>query len=298
MFEIHKNNHNVNVFILKNEYVKSTAQDSSFDSSMKFLSNTRKVVRPLRETIDNVSLKFDKNFNQTSHMPNQLISLVGLLTENNSFALNASQSTIAGTIVYNYKKRNSKCKDSQNNIASYHLSSNQLTIHETPIVSYMSIKLYSCVRSKTLLQRLHSLEICSSYTRVIDILSEWARTSLKGYKSNDQVIPLKLKGNIFTVFTKDNIDKNSSPNQATQHFHGTSICAFQPTKPSNLGLSRKPSDDSSNSTTNDFLLPSSYTDVPCIINKADRYTCPITTANIPDVIIDITILNENQATGN
>ena len=44
------------------------------------------------------------------------------------------------------------------------------------------------------------------------------------YKANDQVIPLKLRSGVFTVFTKDNIDKNSSSNEATKHFHGTSVC--------------------------------------------------------------------------
>ena len=50
------------------------------------------------------------------------------------------------------------------------------------------------------------------------------------YKDSNQVIPVKLRGMIFYNFYKDNIDKNSKSNEATKHFHGTSIFAFQTMK--------------------------------------------------------------------
>ena len=204
-FEIHKNEHNVNVFILKDYYVKSTASFSSFDVSMKFLNDMRKIVTPLRKAVDDVSLEFNKNFDQANSLPNELISLVGSLVENNPSASNPSQSilTIAGLIAYNYKKRTHKPEETQQNVASH-----QLAARETPIASYVSLKLYSCIRSKNILQKLHFVGICSSYNRVIQILSDWASlyfyTLLKTYK----VIPLKLQERVFTVFTKDNVDKN------------------------------------------------------------------------------------------
>ena len=43
----------------------------------------------------------------------------------------------------------------------------------------------------------------------------------------------------FTVFTKDNIDKNSKSNEATKHFHGPSICAFQTMKSVDDGIARR-----------------------------------------------------------
>ena len=105
-FEIHKNSHNVNVFILKNQYVKANAPTFSFDESMKFLRDARKVV--------------------------------------------------------------------------------------------------------------------------IGLLSGWASTALQFYRDNDQVIPLKLRRGVFTVFTKDNIDQNSSSNQATNTFMAQVFVHFSP----------------------------------------------------------------------
>ena len=70
----------------------------------------------------------------------------------------------------------------------------------------------------------------ASYNRVINIINTMASKTLKIYKHNDKVIPLNSKKGVMTIFTKDNFDKNSSSNDAKTHFHGTSLCAFQPLK--------------------------------------------------------------------
>ena len=107
---IKKNSHNVNVFILKAHYVKKTSSDQPFDCSMDFLKNARKVVAPIRKAIRSLDLGLDKHFDQIDSIPSELISLIGLITENNSSSRNASQSTltIAGLIVYNYKNETHK----------------------------------------------------------------------------------------------------------------------------------------------------------------------------------------------
>ena len=104
-FEIHKNNHNINVFILKAHYVKKTSSDQPFDCSVDFFKNARKVVTPIRKAISSLDLSLDKHFDQIDSIPSKLIS-IGFITENNSSSRNASQSTltIARLIVYNYKK--------------------------------------------------------------------------------------------------------------------------------------------------------------------------------------------------
>ena len=131
------------------------------------------------------------------------------------------------------------------------VSINQLRKRETPVITYISLKLYSSIRSKTLLQKLHQIGICSSYQHVIDIISDWAANALQVYKNSTQVILLKPRGRIFTVFTKDNIDKNSKSNEAAKHFHGTSICAFQTMKSVDDGIARR-------SSHNDLLGTVSY----------------------------------------
>ena len=62
---------------------------------------------PIRKAIISLDLSLDKYSDQTDSIPSKLISLISLTTENNSSSRNASQSTltIAGLIVYIYKKR-------------------------------------------------------------------------------------------------------------------------------------------------------------------------------------------------
>ena len=69
-----------------------------------------------------------------------------------------------------------------------------------------------------LLQRLNQTGICFSYHLVIDIISDWATNDLQVYKNSNQVIPLKLRRMVSTVFTKDKIGKSSKSNKATKHF--------------------------------------------------------------------------------
>ena len=97
----------------------------------------------------------------------------------------------------------------------------------------------SSIRSKTLLQRLHQIGICSSYHHVIDIISDWAANALQVYKNSNQFIPLKLRGMIFAGITKDSIDKISKSNEATKFFLGTRLCAFQSMKPVDGRIARR-----------------------------------------------------------
>ena len=71
-FEIHKSNHNINVFILKAHYVKKTSSDQPFDRSMDFFKNARKVVTPVRKEISSFNLSLDKHFDQIDSIPSEL----------------------------------------------------------------------------------------------------------------------------------------------------------------------------------------------------------------------------------
>ena len=72
--------------------------------------------------------------------------------------------------------------------------------------------LYSSIRSKTLLQRLHQIGICFSHRYVTDIISDQAANALQLYENNNRFIPLKLREIVFTDFTKDSINKISKSN--------------------------------------------------------------------------------------
>ena len=96
------------------------------------------------------------------------------------------------------------------------------------------------------------------------------------------------------VFTKDNIDKNSKSNEATKHFHGTSICAFQTVKSVDDGIARCSSENDLVSTVSDFSLPQSYTHVPTLLKTCKKYSCALPTINIPEDIWCELILKDYQ----
>ena len=123
---------------------------------MNFFKNRRKVVMPIRKAIISLDLSLDKYSDQTDSIASKLISLISLTTENNSSSRNASQSTlaIAGLIVYIYKKGTHKRESTVKQV-----SINQLRKRETLVITYISLKLYSSIQSKTLFQRLHQIGI-------------------------------------------------------------------------------------------------------------------------------------------
>ena len=67
-----------------------------------FFKNARKVFTLIRKGISNLDLSLDKNFDLIGSIHSELISLTGLITENNSSFRNESQSrlTIGRVIVY------------------------------------------------------------------------------------------------------------------------------------------------------------------------------------------------------
>ena len=76
---------------------------------MKFLQDVRNISKKIRSQIDNTNLCFDDDFKQSNDIPDELISLIGSIIENNSSTENVSQSTltISSMIMYNYKKNQS-----------------------------------------------------------------------------------------------------------------------------------------------------------------------------------------------
>ena len=96
---------------------------------------------------------------------------------------------------------------------------------------------------------------------------------------------------IFTVFTKDN---RQNSNEATKHFHGTSICAFQTMKSIDDGIARRSSQNDLAGTVSDFFLPQSYTNVAPLQKKCKEYSCALLAINIQEDIWCELILKDHQ----
>ena len=67
-----------------------------------------------------------------------------------------------------------------------------------------------------------------SYDRILSFLDELSQTVIVLFRDSDnKVLPSTSRKGIFTVFVDDNVDKNSSSVDATDHFHGTGASVLQ-----------------------------------------------------------------------
>ena len=87
---------------------------------------------------------------------------------------------------------------------------------EVPTSRYLTLKLYSVVRSKTIIQTLFDHGIGMSYNKVLDLISEIA-VEMKDLfrRSGNNLLPSQLVIGVFTAMIDDNLDANSGSISST-----------------------------------------------------------------------------------
>ena len=98
---------------------------------------------------------------------------------------------------------------------------------ETPVFIYVSAKIFSILRSKTLIEHFFMLGESMPYSRILDITKDIADCILQQYERDKVFLPKILRELLFTIIAKDNVDLNSSSNPAAGHYHGTSMTILQ-----------------------------------------------------------------------
>ena len=153
-----------------------------------------------------------------------LLSLTSMLADgkiNTERKCGQAALTAAGLITYNIRTIE---RPRIRNLGNRYLDKER----ETSIDIYVGLKLYSTVRSRTLIHCLFQLGIYISYDfgilSITKSLYEALRTTFGHYKI---FLPTNLKKGCFTVSAKDNIDKNATENLVQSQFHGTGIWLFQ-----------------------------------------------------------------------
>ena len=94
---------------------------------------------------------------------------------------------------------------------------------ETSVSIYIGLKIYSTVRSRTLIQYLLELGICISYDRILSITKFVYESLRSNFARHGIFLPTNLRKGCFVVQVKDNINKNATANLVQSHYHGTSI---------------------------------------------------------------------------
>ena len=191
-----------------------------------FTRSIRDVVVPIRNSMKIVKNKFDGSFKnecQKDSVPIELLVLISMLVdgvgiENQGFSQETL--TISQLVMYNFSNRKI--------VADRKYSNKRHPQHlETPLPTYISLKIYATVRSKTLIDSLFSLGICLPYSRVLEITKDIGIKTLNKYEINDCFVPDNIKNGIFTVVAKDNIDLNARCTIVKSHFHGISMSVLQ-----------------------------------------------------------------------
>ena len=95
------------------------------------------------------------------------------------------------------------------------------------LIFMLDSKLYSIVRSRTVIDCLFQLGICISYKKILSITKSLYETLYTTFGHYKIFLPTNLKKGCFTVSKKDNIDKNSTANLVQSHLHGRDTVLFQ-----------------------------------------------------------------------
>lgn len=146
---------------------------------------------------------------------------------------------------------------------------------ETPLPLYLSMKIHAATRSRGLVDTLHSLGMCVSYDRLLQLTSDIADGVCQRFSIEDAVCPSKLRQGLFTTAAVDNIDHNPSSATAKDSFHGTGISLIQHPSHTHAGLDRGvPVLNQDRPSKSIAHLPSAYTSVPPAALKTKNFTAP------------------------
>ena len=202
----------------------------------EFARSIKDVVIPIRNSMKMIHNKFDGTFAvecQKDSVPIQLLVLISMLVDGTGIdnqGFSQETMTISQLVMYNFRN-----KQVLGNTKRRHLKR-----LETPLPTYISLKIYATVRSRSLIDSLFSLGICLPYNRVLEITKDIiGRKELHKYELNGCSIPDNVKLNIYTVVAKDNIDLNSRSTIVKSHFHGISMSILQSPSPLNPGVSQE-----------------------------------------------------------
>ena len=179
-----------------------------------FVKQLRVAVAPIRNDMLEKVNNFEASFNEDSQMksiPIRLLTPINLLIDGTCEGdVTQSPLTCSQIIMYNCQiKKRTVLK------TGYHLKK-----RETPVVIYTSLKIYSTVRSRTLIDYFFSIGICIPYKRVLQITKYVYEKLILSFHLNDAFLPGVLRKGLFTILAKD---KNAKSTFAKSHYHGTSI---------------------------------------------------------------------------
>ena len=92
------------------------------------------------------------------------------------------------------------------------------------------MKIHGVTRSRTLIDPMFDLGICTSYDRLLSLSAELAYSVCARFESDNIVCPPKFKDGLFTTGGIEHIDHNPNSTSAKGSFYGTAISLQHPTR--------------------------------------------------------------------
>ena len=126
----------------------------------------------------------------------------------------ASHKALAQIILYNHRIQG-RSRESSAECINYATQINFLL--------YKGLKVFSTTRSSEIINILHAHGLCVSCDRILRMTKGLGEALLQLFRDNNSGL---LWTGLFTVGTKDNIEKNARCTISKSHYHGTSMSLF------------------------------------------------------------------------
>ena len=254
-------------------------------SSKSWIESIRAVVQPIRGDIFQRKNSFDGTLNsksQDEYISPFLLALMSMLIDgevNMEGRCSQAVLTLSGMVTYNARK----LKKSTRSLNRRHHKKER----ETSVTMYVGLKLYSTVRSKTIIEYLFHLGISISYDRILSITKSIYEVLRRNYVRHGIFLPRNLRKGCFVILVKDNIDKNASANLVHSHYHGTSVSLLQFPEWENQGECLDSFDyiDAVHNFNKLSPLPAEYTEAEKINRSSlsEDFYAPLCTHNFIDI---------------
>ena len=258
----------------------STSSETYFDSLVKVIEPVRKAIhRKCQEQSSSLNVDLQSQLDMVLIELLQLINPLQDGIDLNDKGYSKEALATSQTIMYNFRY-NTKNKG----ISSYKRHSKNT---QPPFPLYVAVKLYSSIRSKTLVNWLYLCAgISLPYKSLLELTRDIANQMISQYDRDGAFLRRTLRKGILTIIAKNNVDQNSKSTTATRHYHGTSLFIFQFPTEENPGIAVEYGDlenSSNRSSLKINALQSSYT---C----AKNFLTPLQTLTMPSTLPPTTFL--------
>lgn len=210
-------------------FQKAFIYSENDDEDAKILLKAAKIVR--KKMLDN-KIPID-DVDQKNSVPPKLLTLLDMILRGpnlSSSGEDTSQAslTIAQLIRFNCTNMYAHNFRLFSTIPKFSFprnskSSRHSVKQETPLVRYLANILHHEKRAKTLINKFHSLGLCISYLRELEISTALGNRACDAFERDGVVVPRNIPKNQFVTMAVDNIDHNMSSTTSKASFHGTAV---------------------------------------------------------------------------